>query len=273
MADFELIPTPDPVEFAIRIKVENKSIPEGLQLMVSSGSTPLVLYTEYKDFSWAKSAIRINEFGSYVYTYASAADDRHTYFHFAVPRTQTERDTPFETYWTSRVYPWPAVLQDLYFVKSDTFVNSVNNGASAVTTPRYFKRDVYRPSVSVNSRIRVEQYISERPWPGNALRHRQPIPTEVNFSFVGLSANYPKCLHPRIEVPELVPSYQLVEGAGVINPARVRAPSKQIFPATNFTDWQPFVINDSVEPTSGLWLREKATIFPPSRIESIESAD
>lgn len=273
MADFELIPTPDPVQFSIRIRVDNKTIPEGLNLAASGGDTTLVLYTTYKSFSWAKAAERTTEFGDYVYTYASAADDRHTYFHFAKAKTQAQRDTPFEVFWTSRNYPWPAVLEDLYFVKSDTFVNSVNDGSSAVTTPSYYKREVYRPSVTVNSRLRVEQFLSDRPWPASALVHRVPIPTEVNFSFVGLSANYPKCLHPRIEVPELVPSYQLVEGAGVVNPARVRAPSKQIFPATNFTDWQPHVINDTVEQSGGLWLREKVTVFPPIRIESIQSAD
>ena len=254
----------------VRIRVPNETVSEGLNL---TATTTLELYTTYARFSWAKVTKRVNEFGSYVYTYASPADDRHTFFHFAKPRTDAERNVPFETYWTTRNYPWPAVLEDLYFVESTTFVNSVNNGSSAVTSPRYFKRDVYRESVNVDSRVKVEQFISEQPWNRNSLVHPQPIPTSIDTSFVGLSVNYPKCLHPLVEIPELVPSYTLVENAGVVNPGRVRAPSKQVFPATNFTDWRPFVISDQVEPTRGVWLREKATIYPPLRGESTQSAD
>lgn len=266
MSDFELIPTPSPSEFAIRIRVDNNVIPEGLQL---SENQTLELYTPYREFRWAKVFERVKEFGDYVYTYAAAADEKHTFFHFGRPRTKAERDTPFDEFWTTRRYPWPAVLEDLYFVKTDAFPQATNTGAGAATTTRYFKRDVYRPSVSVDSRIRVQQYLSERPWSANDTRHPQPVPTEISTSFVGLSVSYPKCLHPRIEFPETVPSAELVDNAGVVTPDRVRAPTKQIFPATNFTDWRPFVLSDVVEPTQGMWLREKVTIFPPTRGEEI----
>jgi hypothetical protein len=42
-----------------------------------------------------------------------------------------------------------------------------------------------------------------------------------------------------------------------------------VFPETNFTDWAPFVISDRQEPTNGVWLREKVTIYPPQLPEAI----
>jgi len=266
-SNFELIATPDPTEFTIRTRIPDTLINKANALTCNG---KLERYLPYKDFAWAVRRERVEEFGEYVYTYVEPADSGHKWFYFARKRTQKERDTPFETFYSSVQYPWPAVLEDLFLVQS-SFPQSTYNGSTTVTAPRYFVRRKYRPSVSINSRIKVDQYLSEVPWPASALVHQEPIPTEVNGSYLGLDISFPKCLHPRIELPELVPGAQIIFNAGAIDRTRGGTPSKQVFPATNFEDWRPFVKEDQVQPQKGLWLRERVTIYPPQRIESIEN--
>lgn len=266
-SNFELVSTPSPTEFTIRTRVADTQINKG-NLLTCNGK--LDLYLPYKEFAWAVRRERVEEFGDYIYTYSEPADAGHKWFYFARPRTQKERDTPFETFWSSVQYPWPAVLEQLIILQS-SFPQSTYNGSTTVTAPRYFVRRKYRPSVSLNSRIKVEQFLSEKPWPATALIHQEPIPTEVNGSYLGLDISFPKCLHPRIELPELVPGAQAILNAGTVERNSGGTPTKQIFPATNFEDWRPFVKEDQVQPQRGLWLRERVTIYPPQRIESIEN--
>jgi hypothetical protein len=42
-----------------------------------------------------------------------------------------------------------------------------------------------------------------------------------------------------------------------------------VFPATNFTDWQPYVLDDEQEPVDGMYLRQKKTILPPTQPETV----
>lgn len=267
-SDLDLIATPDPVEFTIRVRVPDYIINEKLKL---SPTGKLERYTKYKDFSYAVRHERVSEFADYVYTYCEQAEAGYKHFYFARQRTDVERNTPFEEFFSTRQFSWPPVLEDLYFISS-TFPQSTATSTDAVTTAtRYFARRKYRPSISVDSRIKIQQYLSEVPWNPQALIHPQPIPTEVDGSYLGISVNFPKCLHPRVVLPELVPGAQLVFNAGAVNVARSGTPREQIFPATNFEDWKPFVIEDQVQPQRGLWLREKITIYPPLRGESIEN--
>jgi len=66
-----------------------------------------------------------------------------------------------------------------------------------------------------------------------------------------------------------VPGASIVQGVGMANPPLGRDPTKMVFPATNFTDWSPFVIEDKQQPTNGLWLRERVTIYPPTQPDTI----
>jgi hypothetical protein len=267
-SDFDLIPTPDPTEFTIRIRVPDTIVNSKLVLQPNG---KLERYTPYKDFSFGVRHERVSEFGDYVYTYYEQADANHKHFYFARTRTDTERNTPFETYYSTRQFAWPPVLEDLYFISSSFPQATATSTDDVTTATRYFKRQKYRPSVSVDSRIKVQLYLSETPWNPQGLLHPQPIPTEVDGSYLGLSVNFPKCLHPRIVLPELVPGAQIVFNAGAVDVTRDGTPKGQVFPATNFEDWRPFVIEDVVQPQRGLWLREKVTIYPPLRGESIEN--
>ena len=113
--------------------------------------------------------------------------------------------------------------------------------------------------------VMIEQFLSPTPWAKADVIHRQPIPTGVHASWVGLEFDFQECLHPDIVIPEKVPGAHVVPGVGVLSSPTARNLQRKFIPQTNFTDWAPFYYDDAVQPTDGFWLRERVTYFPPVR--------
>ena len=234
----------------------------------TNGTSP----TTYSQFAWAVNHEKIQvdtAFHSYVYLKCDKADADHMNFYFGKSKTPEQRNTPFQQFSDTRQYTWPAVLLDLYLVKSS--VNQyINTGTGVTQTPRIIPRYHFRPGVAYNSTVLIKQFLAEVPWKASDLTHPQPVPTDVNGSYIGAPAiNFPRCLHQEIRFPELIPGAQIISGAGVVNPPISRNPMNQIFPATNFIAWAPFFIEDRQQPVNGLFLRELIQIFqppPPKRV-------
>ena len=262
--DFNLVSTPDPEEFTIAVTVASDEVNKNLRLL----NGKLEVGTPYKRLCWSPAFKRVEEFGDYGYTYATTGNATTTFF-FARKHSAEEKNTPFKQWDSTQNYPWPSVLEDLYFVRDPNFSQASYDGTTTQTAPTILPRYVFRPGVTVDCRIQIKQFLSDTPWSSSTVTHPQPIPTAINGSYIGVSVDFPKCLHPRIIFPEFLQNPQIVLNAGVVNPTRTRAPEQQIFPATNFGDWRPFVISDTVQPTNGLYLREMVKIFPPIRGESI----
>ena len=275
-SDFQILPTPNPEEFSFSVRVPDRKINTGL--LLKPGSTLVSAQTAfrtggtattYAEFLWAVNQERVADgFANYVYLKCEKSSADYVTFFFGKSRTADERNTPFAVYRDNRQYTWPSVLEDLYIVSS-TVAQYINNGTSVTSTPRYIPKYRFRPAVSYNSRIIVRQYLSEVPWPDGALEHEQPVPTDINADFIGLNINFERCLHDTARFRELVPGAQIVYGAGIINPPLDRSLNGQIFPATNFTDWADFYIEDRQQQVNGLWLRESVQIFPPPTPEAI----
>jgi len=248
---FEALPTPNPEEVSIRVWQDANQI---------SADTIPTIGMAYKDTK-LPSRPRVETFGEYVYTFMSKEGD-DLWFYFGKPKTQLERDTPFRVFSGTRQHTWDAVLEDLYAVRS-TFPQTVNNGTATSSTPSIFSRYRYRPAVSYNSVVIIEQFLAPTPWPRSAFIHEQPVPTDVNGSYVGIPMKFERCLHDICEFPELVPGASVIYGVGTKMPPVGRNPARQIFPATNFVDWAPFYLADDQQPVNGLFLRERVKIFPP----------
>lgn len=250
---FEVLPTPNPSEVMIRVWQDANQ--------VDPANIP-ALYSTYKA-SPLPAKPKVEKFGSYIYVDMSKEGD-DLWFYFGKAKTTAEQNTPFRTYRSKRNYTWPAVLEDLYAVQTSKFPQSANNGAGIATTPSIFPRYKYRPQVPYNSDIKVEQFISPTPWNPTDLQHPQPVPTDVNGSYVGVSMQYERCLHGRMVFQEKVPAASVVFGVGSANPPPNRLSNgTQIFPETNFPDWAEFVIEDNVTIVNGMYVREKVTIYPP----------
>ena len=259
---FNPLPTPNPSEIMFRVKQPGA--------IFNSTQMPTI-GTPYNqcDILPVKSMVQLQGYGSYVYVMCQR-DKENMWFYFGKAKTQAERDTPFRTYYTKQNHPWDAVLEDIYFVKGSKYVSTTLGEATAVTVePVYYPRYRYRPAVTVNSLVRIDLYLAEVPWDKAKFRHEQPVPTDVQGSYQGIDVSFPRCLHGKVTFPEAVPGAQVVTGVGMENPPSGRNPSKMIFPATNFTDWAPFVISDEEEPVNGLYLRQKKTIVPPTMPETV----
>jgi hypothetical protein len=257
---FEFISTPDPGQLAFRVRVDANSF---------NPTTLLEAGTPYKSCSFIAVKPRMGSqgFEDYVYTY-NERSDQFIWFYFGYKKSPDEKNTPFRTFTTNQEYPWPAVLEDLYFVQS-SFAQSVWDGLQMQTTPTILPRYRFRPSVSVDSLCVVEQFLDAVPWPQQDLEHVQPIPTEINASYIGADVSFPRCLHGKVVIKEFLPNARIVYGAGMVQPAPGRSISEMTFPATNFTDWAPFTLEDRQQPTGGMFLRERITIYPPEVPTSI----
>lgn len=256
---FELVVTPDPRQMSFRVRMDATSF---------NPSTVLPTGTPYKEcrFLSIRPRMGVQGFEDYVYTYMERAD-QYVWFYFGYKKTEQERATPFRSFWTNQEYPWPAVLEDLYFVKS-SFQQSVWDGLSMQTTPTILPRYRFRPAVSVDSMILIEQFLDAVPWSQQDLEHIQPIPTEINASYIGAEVSFPRCLHKTVIINEFLPGARVIQGVGMISNNN-RNPNRMIFPETNFADWSVFTLEDKQQPTGGMWLRERLTINPPAPPESI----
>lgn len=266
-SQFQLVPTPNPLEFMVAITVPDRIVNEQLKLLPNSDG--LEEYTPYNKFTWIANPPRVGEFGSYRYVFSEKAGADATTFFFAKTRTDEERNTPFKDWTSTRHYVWPAVLLDFYVIES-SFDISNYNGSTTQNATRYLPRFRYVPSTPHDSKIRIRQYLSDTPWPSNRIVHPQPVPTDIDGSYLGVKMSFPRCLHRRVTFTELVPGARIVYGVGMEGSGRNGTPREQIFPATNFSDWVRFDIEDVVQPTRGLYLRERVTIYPPDRGEPIE---
>jgi len=277
-SDFQLLETPHEEEFKFSVRIPQDRIgpglvfPDGTTLLSAqsasiSGGKP----TLFKQCGWTVGREMLQKFpayGDYVYLKSGKPDADHILLYFGKQKTAADRSKPFNTYAATRQYTWPAVLEDQFVNKVIDFPLTVNTSTGVQQTDRLLPRYRYRPPVPYNSIVRIEQFLSDVAWKESDLTHEQPVPTDIDAFYVGLSINFQRCLHPRLEFPN-VNSEQTVHGVGVIPAPTGRNSMKQIFPATNFLDWAPFVIQDDQIPVDGLWLREKITIFPPPTPDDI----
>lgn len=244
---FEVIPTPSPRELAFRVK----------EACATFNPTEVpAIGTTYGDSSFlsVRPRIQLEGFKDYLLLNVQR-EGEFLWFKYAKNKTEEEKNnSPFCTFFTTRRYTWPAILQDLYFVQTSALQQS---------QPAYYPRYTFRPATSVSTICMVEQFLSPTPWDRTLMTHQQPLPTGVHGSWVGLEFDFQECLHPDVVVTEKVPNFTVVFGVGVLNPVTPRDFLRKIIPKTNFTSWAPFVYDDSAEPSDGYWLRERVTYYPP----------
>jgi len=266
---FQLIGTDNPTEWMVAITIPDQSINEKLALLPSGNI--LEQYTPYNKFTWGGTLPRSTEFGNYRYMTSRKNSADSTTFYFAKPRTDEEKNTPYKIIWGTHDFVWPAVLLDLYFIKS-SFPQNTYNGTTTESAIRYFQRHKYVPSTPANSVVKIEKFLSDTSWTYSQLTHEQPVTAEIDGTFLGLQVTFPRCLHRRVILKELVPGAQIVYGSGMDGSDRQGTPRQQIFPATNFVDWDAFVFaDDAPENEYKMFERQKVTIYPPTRTEPIQN--
>lgn len=179
---------------------------------------------------------------------------------FGPNKTADEANTPFRTTTRFGNHYWHPILKFLRFVPVSGFpLNSYSNG-SIVSAQQYLVREGYIPAATEGTRFVKEEFLS--PIPFGITQWPTPQPTAISYHFLGnLRGSFPECLHKQINIDSLI---GLIGGSS-------SGLEGQIFPATNFTEWAPYVISDEQSLTAGGWYRVKITVYPPPQPKIIKT--
>lgn len=238
-AAFQTIPTADPAESAFVITIDDTVVnPTNIPAMGSTFAS-WELGQKFRDDA--------ELWGAYVLVDAVNSAPGTRAFVFGKKKSAAEKLVPFETYHSAEMYSWPAVVE------------KVRNVAYEDSGSVYSLQDyAIKSAVNMESVIKVEVFQDAEPWPAESLRHRRPIPDDLMLN----GSDRPiTCLHPTITT-RIGAGLSGVNTGGFVKEDPLRG-SNLVQPATNFTNWSPFILRDSQRKASGLWVREKITIFPP----------
>ncbi len=247
-------PTPSPSERSLVVTVSEDSF-------ASTGGKIPPQNTPYNSplFKTFFGKDYLKEFGDFIYT-GQVGDYGLA---FAMGKTLDEANTPFRTYREFKNHYWPKILLALGIVQDYTFPQVTNNisgnNAGIVTAPTNYGKYALIDDVEEGSIFVTEEFFG--PLPYNIPRYPVPVTTPVHVEVLGVQYDFPKVLHPKIVVPNTrTGDAQLVSGSasgvgGALN--------GQIFPATNFETWAPYVLTDQQEYRDNGWYRIRVRVYPP----------
>jgi len=245
-ATFQTIPTANPAESAFVLTVDDNLI------------TPLTLPaagTTYAQWTLGqRERTKDTEWDDYIFVDTMDAAPGRRAFVFGKSHGATTVDEPFETVWDTEFHRWPAVVVQQLKVLT---ISNISIQSDGHLTNRYF----IKSAVEGNSLVKIEHFQNAVSWGAASLRHPVPITDDLVLPEHPWDLNRPQievkdCLHGDIKVYESVAN----------SFAEVRTDKGGLghtIPATNFTDWTPYVLRDTQKQSNGLWVREKVTVYPP----------
>lgn len=187
---------------------------------------------------------------------------------FVRTKTNAQRETPFRTYLETRDHTWDAVVpwikfsQEYGFPLSQNYIQGGLEGTA--TVPRWLVQYAYIPSMTLKTNVRVQEFLSDVPYPDWATVSDDPMPTPISWDLIGSHGNLGKCLHPEVIVPGQGDNsgirVVLVEGTEQSGNSSQRA---QKFFRTNHATWQEYTVN-TVRRVDGQYHRIQETFFPPT---------
>jgi len=176
--------------------------------------------------------------------------------------TDAQRQKPYRELSYFGDHRWPPILHSLVFFKDNTFprfTSGGNRGRGAIISgPTYYVREVYTPECYEGSRFLQQEFVADVPY--NIPLYPVPVPTSVSYDLPGLRGSFPECLHPKI----VIPNTQTANAAFVAGDYSTAsgAIQGQVFPATNFEDWAPYVLTDKQWFENG-YRRTRIVVAPP----------
>lgn len=260
-ATHRTIATPDPRYRSLVVSVGESSF-------ASNGGVIPAQGTSYSanDFRGLLGSDYLKEFDDFVYV--QQLDDTKTggQLVFARHFTDEERATPFRV--TSRFgnHRWPPILKELRFMLARDFpiVSQLSDGKT-IYANRYLVREVYIPEVNEGSRFVTEEFISDEPFV--IPQYAVPTPTSITYNYLNLRGGFPECLHRRIDIKNLISTTAAYNGT--VTTDAYNELQGQIFPATNFIEWAPYVLSDDQTLSGGVWYRKRVRVYPPPMPETI----
>lgn len=175
---------------------------------------------------------------------------------FAKNKTVAQAMVPYRTLTRKGNHYWHTILVKLtpVLVSGFPLAVSVGSGSTNTNAARYVMREVYIPAATEGTIFKTEYFSSPRPF--SIGKSRVPIASAVTYDLINRRGGFPECLHDKL----VIPAVSTITGQSL--PA-------QIFPETNFTTWEPYILTDDQKLVNGVYLRERVTCFPPPFPEEV----
>jgi hypothetical protein len=259
---FAWLDTPDPKRLGFSITIPDAAI-EQVDLAAFEPNV-----TTWEEMRVVMRGERVRaSLRSYVYTLSRQSGGGTRTFYFFPAFTDLQRNTPFRTEPGKYQMTWPAVLERLVFAEDFSLPQLSRRNGIAVELPTIIPQVLFRDAYTHKADCTIREFLSDKPWPRSRTRHRTPIPTSVFWTFQGQQiGSFPECLHPEVN-PNLDGYSQFMNpiwGAGTHNGLLPSFDFSFRIPATNFTNWQDFVVDDDpVRNEYGLYYRRQITVHKP----------
>lgn len=257
------IPTPHPAFTALKVTVREESLTALMGRLPQKG----VLYKDFAPTIFAKDYN--SNYADFIYTGQGEMVENGMTLYFGPNMTDEEINTPFNTLTSTKPMFWDTVLKGIKFVPVTTYPvvgqSIVNDGVSNILVKSYITRyrlkEAYIQGGHYNTKFTVREYFSPKPF---AIPHREsPVPAPVSFQLpTGERYSFNSCLHKRLRLQSLLAGFAISDSAGAVsNQAEVI--EGQLFPETNFTEWDGFYREDDQKQIAGGYHRISVWVDPP----------
>lgn len=265
---FQIVPTPNPNERGFYTELDQEALSE-----LRDGDWPVDEETLYRNWRFAIPE-RKTQWGAYIYVGQEVGSAPGTIrFLWLKNKTDEEKNTPYKTYREFKNHHWDPILlgvkveQDYNFPVSSTTISGAE--PAIVTAPRNYIKRAIIPDVDEGSIVVTEEFFAATPF--DIPRYPVPTPTAVNIDFYDTGLSVPRCLHPKIEVPDIRSGIDIYLTTSQVASEANGAISGQLFPATNFETWAPYVVSDQQARRDGGWYRKRIRVYPPDMPDAIIS--
>lgn len=263
---FHITGTPDPNEEAFFTDI-NQEVLQNLKAnewpRTADGGNTATIYQDWRLHLPERVA---QGWGNYVYTWKRPLGGGVIRFFWVKNKTAEEAAVPFRETTHKRNHPWPPILYALVLIPDYTFLRTgkgyiaADNEISEVVAPNHYVREIYVPGVNEGTKMVKREFYSQNKF--DIPQTPVPVPTSVSYDINGVQGRFPECLHPLIKLESTRSGIAQVV-AGVTSSVG-GALEGQIFPATNFEEWAPYITTDTQEQDeNGGWHRTQWIAIPP----------
>lgn len=264
-APFEPMSSPEVGVFDFVVRIPKSAVKGGVRLVPG--------VTTYKTFPFAQRA-RCNEGWAQNYVFVFDQDGAVGWheFYFTLNRLGSALTTPVASLSlpaAPQPHLWPDVMLRMGFIEDASTPLTYEVSGAIVNVPRLFLRYWKLPGGVIASMMRVETFLSPRPFPRSMFQLDVPVATTVTWDMRNLSGSFTG-LHPEVRFAETQTEGRVLQDAGTVGQP-ITIQGYQIFPATNHPQWQQHVCDEVPSQERGVYKLVRTTVEPPA-VQQIENS-
>lgn len=255
-APFESWSSLEPGVFDFVVRVPKANVKGGKKLVPG--------VTRYKDFPFPQRA-RSSEGWCQNHVFVLDTDGAAGWheFWFSAERTGALMKRPIlsRSFITTKPHRWDDVMLRMGFIEDPTQPLSYEVSGQIVQAARLFGRFWKLPGGVYASFMKVETFLSPRPFPRSMFLLDVPVPTTVTWDMRNLNGSFTG-LHPEVRFREQQTGGRVLADAGTVGKP-ITIQGYQVFPGTNHPQWKIHVCDEDVTQERGVYQLVRTTIEPP----------